>query len=88
MTTEPADQAMSEERARELCAQLAATHADRSTHQWLPRRAGEGWQVMKVAIPPPEDVLQASQQAEPSPSPADDPRTAHDQNVGPWVGPV
>ncbi len=43
---------------------------------------------MKVAIPPPEDVLQASQQAEPSPSPADDPRTAHDQNVGPWVGPV
>lgn len=78
---------MTEQEARELCAHLAATDAERTTHQWLPRcRAGE-WQVVKVAIPPPGDELTAEQRAEAHPSPADDPRTAHDRNVGPWVGP-
>lgn len=73
---------LSEQRARELCAHFAATHADRETHQWLPRQTEKGWQIVKVAVPPPEDRLKAETRADERPDVGDDPRTAHNRNVG------
>jgi hypothetical protein len=81
---------LTEEAARALCERLAATHADRATHQWLPRRpkdATGSWQVVKVALPPPVDNLGTEIRADERPDTPDDPRSAHDRNVGPWVGP-
>ena len=44
---------MTEDEARAACAQLAAEHADRETHQWRPRQEPDGsWSVMKIALPP------------------------------------
>ena len=79
---------MSEERARAVCANLAATHADRATHRWLPRETEAGWEVVKVNIAPPTDALQAEQRADPRPSTDHDPRTSHDIRVGGPYGPV
>lgn len=78
---------MTEEGARALCARLAATHADRATHQWLPRRVEDGWQVVKVALTPPADNLSTEQRAEPRPSGQDDVRTPYQRNAGEWAGP-
>lgn len=79
---------LSEDLAKALCKRLAATHPDRETHQWLPRKQGDGWQVVKVALPPPADNLTAETQADERPAQGEDPRSAHDHNVGgPWVGP-
>lgn len=76
---------MTEEQARARCERLAESDPDRATHRWLPRRAAEGWQVVKVGLKPPLENLTTEQHAEERPSPADDPRSAHDRNVGPWV---
>jgi len=81
------DRGMSEAEAKAHCKRLAASHPDRATHRWLPRRAAEGWQVVKVGLKPPLENLTTEQRADERPSPGDDPRTAHDRNVGPWVGP-
>jgi len=79
---------MTKEAARERCAHLAATHVDRNTHQWLPRRGPDGgWQVVKVGLTPPEENLTTEQHADPDPSSADDPRTPYQRNVGEWAGP-
>lgn len=78
---------LSEQRAKEICDHLGATHKDRETHEWMPRRTDNGWQVVKIALPPPADQLIAETRADEKPSTPDDPRTAHDRNVGPWVGP-
>ncbi len=78
---------MSEEQARALCANLAATHEDRETHRWIPRPVEGGWEVVKVNLAPPLDHLQAEQRADARPSTADDVRTSYDRNVGgPHVG--
>lgn len=75
---------MSREEAEARCRRLAATHADRGTHQWLPReREGGGWQIVKVALPPPLDTLSGEVRGDERPSTPDDPRTAQQQNV-PW----
>jgi len=75
------------EAAEALCRHLAATHPDRATHQWLPReRADGGWQVVKVALPPPLDTLSGELRADERPSTPDDPRTAQQQNAPhPWI---
>ncbi len=92
-SSDPSDanpKVLTEEGARALCARLAATHADRATHQWLPRApkdAAGPWQVVKVALPPPADNLGTEVRADERPDTPDDPRSAHDRNVGPWVGP-
>jgi len=77
---------LSEQRAKEICAHLGATHGDRETHQWMPRRNESGWQVVKIALPPPVDNLSTEVRADERPETAADPRTAHDRNIGPWVG--
>ncbi len=73
---------LSEQRARELCAHFGATHAQRETHQWLPRQTADGWQIVKVALPPPEDRLTAETHAAEKPDQAEDPRSALNRNVG------
>ena len=75
------------EAAEAACARLAASHADRETHQFLPQRREGGWVVVKVALPPPADNLGTETRADERPSTPDDPRTSHDRNAGgPWVG--
>lgn len=78
---------MTEAEARAECERLSLSHPDRATSRWLPRRTGEGWQVVRVALSPPAEHLEGEVRAEERPSTPDDPRTAHDRNVGPWVGP-
>jgi hypothetical protein len=77
---------LSEQRARELASHFAATHADRETHQWLPRRSENGWQIVKIALKPPESNLTAETRAAERPDVADDPRSAHYRNAGPYAG--
>jgi hypothetical protein len=77
---------LSEQRAKELCDHFGATHADRETHQWMPRRTENGWQVVKIALPPPEDHLTAETRADERPDVGDDPRTAVNRNIGPYGG--
>jgi len=78
---------LSEQRAKEICAHLGATHADRETHQWMPRRNDSGWQVVKIALPPPIDQLSTEVRADERPDTADDPRPSFDRNVGgPYIG--
>lgn len=73
---------LSEQRAKELCAHFGATHADRETHQWLPRKTASGWQIVKLALPPPTDRLTAESRGDERPETPDDPRSAHNRNVG------
>lgn len=80
---------MDEERAIARCAELAAEHPDRDTHQWIPRERDGDWQVVKVPLPPPNDMLTGTQAAEERPATPDDVRDSHSRNSGgPWVGGV
>ncbi len=76
----------SKEAAEAACAELAETHADRTTHRFLPRRRAEGWEVVKVALPPPAGELGTETRADEKPPTPDDPRSAHYRNVGPYTG--
>ena len=54
----------------------------------MAREAPDGWHVVRLAIPGGVrlDPLNAVIEARPRPTPADDPRTSHDRNVGgPWA---
>ena len=78
---------LSEQRAKEICDHLGATHADRGTHQWMPRRTANGWQVVKIALPPPADQLTTETRADERPDVGDDPRNATNRNIGGgWTG--
>lgn len=77
-----------EDAARAACTRLAASHPDRTTHQWLPRRVRDRWQVIKIAIPPPLEDLTAETQADQRPPVADDPRVAQVKNCGPYGAPI
>jgi hypothetical protein len=76
---------LNEDLAQAMCRRLAETHPDRHTHQWMPRRTEAGWQVVKIAIAPPEDNLKSETRADEKPQTGDDPRSAQMRNVGPWV---
>jgi hypothetical protein len=77
---------LSEQRAKEIAAHLGATHAQRETHQWMPRRTESGWQVVKVALPPPADNLATETRADEQPDVGDDPRGGTNRNIGgPYV---
>ena len=78
---------MTEDEARETCAQLAAEHPDRETHQWRPRQEADGsWSVMKIALPPSGPTTPETR-AEERPATGEDPRSASMQNLGPHIGP-
>jgi hypothetical protein len=81
--------AMTRAEAQRECGRLAAEHPDRATHQWQPREGADGqWSVVKIALPPIDSNVQAELRAEQKPPTADDPRSAHERNVGgPNIGP-
>jgi hypothetical protein len=70
--------------AEQLAEQLQAEHPDRATHRFVARQSQDGdWEVVKVDLP---EALRRGPFTEtiaapPRPSPADDPRTAHERNV-------
>jgi hypothetical protein len=76
--------------AERECARLAAEHPDRGTHQWRPREEADGqWSVVKIALPPIDPDGQTELRAEEKPPTPDDPRSAHERNVGgPNIGPI
>lgn len=76
----------SREDAEAACRRLAETHADRETHSFLPRQREDGWEVVKVALAPPTDQLDAEVRADERPPTPDDPRSAHYRNAGPYAG--
>lgn len=79
---------MTRDEAEASCAELAAEHPDRKTHQWRPREEADGsWSVVKVAVPPTAGARAEELVADERPATPDDPRDAHMRNVGPWVGP-
>lgn len=73
---------MTEEQARARCADLAKSHPDRATHQFLPKRVEGGWGVVKIGVPPPEEVLNAETRADERPATGEDPRDSLSRNVG------
>ncbi len=78
---------LSEQRAKEISAHMGATHKDRETHQWMPRRTDNGWQVVKISVPPPADNLTTETRADERPEVGEDPRSSGNKNIGGgWVG--
>jgi hypothetical protein len=65
---------MTEQKAREQCAQLAAEHPDRHTHRWVPTQRGEEWVVAKIGLPPPSEDFSPEVRADERPSTPDDVR--------------
>ena len=80
---------MTRRQAEDRAAGLNREHADRARYRWMAREGGDGWEIVRLAIPGGVrlDPLNAVVEARPRPSPADDPRSSYDKNVGgPWVG--
>jgi hypothetical protein len=79
------DRAQAEQEAK----RLAAEHPDRETHRWVAReQPGDGWEVVKVKMPPGMrvDPLKTTAEAKPKPPEPDDPRSSYERNVGgPWA---
>jgi hypothetical protein len=42
---------MTRDEAQRCCDQLNREHPDRGTHRWIVQQAGEGWQVVREALP-------------------------------------
>jgi hypothetical protein len=72
---------LTKEAAEALCARLAASHEDRATHQWLPREGADGWEVVKVALPPPADNLGTEIRADERPDTPGDPRSPQQRDA-------
>ena len=75
---------MTEDEARQRCAELSESSPDRETHSFLPRKGSDGeWTVVRLAVPPPRaPETTATKPVEPETA-RDDPRTAFEQNVPP-----
>jgi hypothetical protein len=71
---------MTREEAEQACKRLAAEHADRETHRWVPREADdESWEVVKIHLAPNDDEhLTAETRADEKPPTGDDPRSRSD----------
>jgi hypothetical protein len=70
--------------AEQRAKQLQSEHPDPATHRFLARESADGgWEVAKVAVPEQlrRPKLTPTIQATPVPSPADDPRTGHEQRA-------
>ena len=78
---------MTEQEARDRCAQLAAEDPDRNTHSWVPREGADGeWSIVKLAVPTPGTRIKNATTAEDVQGLKDDPRTALRRNVGGGYG--
>jgi hypothetical protein len=79
---------MNEQEARTEATRLNAEHPERGTYRWVARHAGEHWEIVRIKAPGGMDRqhLNESTEASARPPQPDDPRPAHDRNVGgPWV---
>ena len=74
---------MTRAEAEQRAAALQAEHPDRETHLFLARESADGgWEVAKVRAPGgARPKLTPTIDAKPQPSPADDPRTGHEQRT-------
>ena len=75
---------MTRSEAERRAEQLQATHEDRASHRFFARPGADSdWEVVKVEMPPElrPQALTPTIDASPRPSPADDPRSAHERNV-------
>jgi hypothetical protein len=81
---------MTKQQAEHESARLSAEHPDRDRARWRPREEPDGsWSVVRIALAPIDDTLQAETRAEERPPTADDPRSPGVRDVGgPWVGPA
>jgi hypothetical protein len=72
--------------AQAACLRLAAEHADRDTHHWVPRESSDGgWEVVKIALPGPQaPEMAAETRAESKPPQGDDPRPSTFRNIPPF----
>jgi hypothetical protein len=80
---------MTEGEAAAEASRLNAEHPERGTYRWIARQAGDGWQVARIKVPGGvnRQRLTETTEAPERPPQADDPRPAHDRNVGgPWIG--
>ena len=88
-TTSPYALPMTRAEAETRAAELQAEHPDRDTHRFIARRGADGeWEVAKVALPGARkrQKLTPEVSTEPQPSPADDPRSGHEQRVPGFSG--
>lgn len=80
---------MTRGQAEHRAAEHNREHPDRGAHRWMVREGGDGWEVVRVAVPGGVrvDPLKASVEAKPRPSDAPDPRPAFFRDVGgPYIG--
>lgn len=80
---------MTRAEAESRAASLQAEHPDRDTHRFLAREGADGeWEVAKVPFPGERkrQKLTPTISTEPEPSPADDPRSGHEQRVPGFPG--
>lgn len=75
---------MTREQAEAHAAELNREHPDRHVARWMVRAAGDGWEVARVSFPGGVrlDPLKAGVESRPRPQPAEDPRSAFEQNAG------
>ncbi len=73
---------MTEQEARDRCAQLAEEHPDRFTHRWVATKRGDKWAVAKIGLPPANQDGTPAIRADEKPPTPDDPRTSQ-----PWYNP-
>jgi hypothetical protein len=58
--------------------------AEDPSASWLPFEEDGRWTAVRTNLPRHQDPLGTATEARPKPSPADDPRTAHERNA-PWL---
>jgi hypothetical protein len=79
---------MTGQEAQAEASRLNAEHPERNIYRWIARQAGEQWEVVRIKAPPGANrrrFIESTEAAERPPEP-DDPRPAHDRNVGgPWI---
>lgn len=79
---------MTREQAQEQAARYNREHPERTTHRWLARAAGDGWEVARVTLPPGMGAqpMGSITEAKPKPPQASDPRPNYFRDSGgPWV---
>ena len=81
---------MTRAEAEAEAARLSREHPQRAAHRWLAReRSADEWEVVRIALPAGTriDPLTATIEANPRPSPADDPRPNTWRDLGgPHIG--
>jgi hypothetical protein len=79
---------MTEQEAKDRCAQLAAEHPDRATTNWLPVKQKDGtWAVARIPLPPPAKAEGEETKSEPRPMPGDSRGDTLGGNLPPgWYG--